>query len=574
MRRIEIFIASLLLPVVALALNFTDQTERYTDAPFNSAIAAGVSVLTEAGAIEGNPDGTFMPDRLLNRAEFLKIVLKSYPSSTVDTKRDAGNCFPDVGQWDWFSPYVCYAKEHGIVGGYPDGYFRPENSVIYAEALKMLGELYNVKLSWDELPGSEDEWRAEHWYVPYREAAYAEGVGLPGLEEGGMDHLLTRGEMARLAAAYLAHSQGQLEDYRAMERAQGSGKSRSSAASSAAPASSASSTSSAAPAEGCCSSSFVSSASSSIPSSSGPVSRWTHPTPSRFLILGTRTMPIASGVFQFSEPMDIRSVTVEMKKELRSILELHLVDNKGRTLMTLKPDVLDLQDKRWKAEAAIGEATVGPGSIPLGIEASMKTSLQGGFPEEFIEVKTMSLFVAKTGDIQTSQALPVEWSHPGHQTANALLERVENAGSKDGQMTLGADRRIGEFRFLGRSIASMLHVENLLFTTRIPAGITVQRWRVVSSDGGMLSPCSFSSDGFVDCPIHEEMGTITGGVLTLTVFGDVSMAPNTQGPSLQILLNEPGSLSSLGAVQWSDGTGHYRWMEGEAPLAIGTGWKG
>ncbi|TSC59289.1 MAG: S-layer protein [Candidatus Peregrinibacteria bacterium Greene0416_62] len=542
----------LLVPVMALALTFEDQTEKYTDAPFNSAITAGVSVLTEAGAIEGNPDGTFMPDRLLNRAEFLKIVLKSYPESTADPGKDAGNCFPDVGQWDWFSSYVCYAKQKGIVGGYPDGYFRPENSVNYAEALKILGELYNLT---QETPPGE-------WYVQYREGAYGAGVGLPGLEQD-MGHLLTRGEMARLAAAYLAHSQDQLEEYRAMERGD-SGEPRLSAASS--------SSSSAAPTEGCCSS--TSSSSSSFSSSSSSIAaRWTHPTPSRFLVVGSRTMPIASGVFQFSTPMDIRSVTIEMKKKLRTIHELHLVDRNGRTLMTLKPDILDQLDKKWKGEAASNEVTVGPGSIPLGIEATMKTSLQGGFPEEFVEVKTMSIIMGEVGGIATSQALPVEWSHPGHQTVNALIDRVENAGPKEGVMNLGTNQRIGAFRFFGRSTGALLTVENLLFTLRIPAGVTVQNWRIARADGGVFSSCSFGSEG-LHCPLSEDMGAIIGGALTIEVFGDVSMAQGTQGATLQILLNEPGSLSSFGAVQWTDGTGHYRWMEGEAPLAVGTGWEG
>lgn len=544
MKRFAIFLG-LLAPMVAMALSFEDQTDRYTDAPFNSAVTAGVSVLTEAGAIEGNPDGTFLPDKLLNRAEFLKIVLKSYPDSTVDSENDAGNCFPDVGQWDWFSPYVCYAKANGIVGGYPDGYFRPENSVNHAEALKMLGELYGL---------IEDTPRGE-WYVQYREGAYGAGVGLPGLEQD-MEHLLTRGEMARLAAAYLAHSQGQLEEYRAMERGE-SPSSEDEESSSSFSSSSSSSVTSA----------------SSVSSSSGPVSRWTHPTPSRFLLVGSRTRPIASGVFQFSAPMDIRTVTVEMKRKITTIESLHLVDNRGRTLATLKLDNTDLQDKRWRADLPAGEATVGPGSVPLGIEATIKTALQGGFPEDFIEVKTMSMIVGDPASIGTSQALPVEWSHPAHQTANALLERVENAGPREGTMTLGTNQRIGEFRFTGQSTGATLHIENLLFTARIPGGVTVQNWRVANAGGGAYISCSFGSEG-VHCPITEAAGMMSGGALTLAVFGDVTMVPGTQGATLQILLNDPGSLSTFGAVQWSDGTGHYRWMEGEAPLAVGTGWEG
>lgn len=553
MKRFAIFIW-FLTPAVAIALSFEDQTDRYTDSPFNSAVTAGVSVLTEVGAIEGNPDGTFQPDRLLNRAEFLKIVLKSYPQSTVDIDEDAGNCFPDVGQWDWFSPYVCYAKAQGIVGGYPDGYFRPDNAVNYAEALKMLGELYDVQYAWDELPGNPDPaWKAEHWYVPYNEGAMAAGVELPGGRT--MDYALTRGEMARLAAAYLAHFQDQLAQYRATERGAMT-----------------SSVSSAAPAEECCrSSSSVSPESSG--SSASSLGRWTHPTPSRFLLIGSQTLPFASGVFQFSEPMDIRSVTVEMKKEIKSIREMHLIDNRGRALLTLKPDVFDELDRKWKGEAGPNEATVGPGSLPLGIEATMRTALQGGFPEEFIEAKTMSLIVSMPGDIQTSQALPVEWSHPGHQTANALLEKVENAGPREGAMTLGANQQVALFRFSGKSTGATLRVENLLLTPRMPAGITVQNWRIARADGGG-GPCSYGSDGFVTCPLTEEKGLITGGALTLAIFGDVSMAQGTQGPTLQLVIDDPGSLTTFGAVQWSDGTGHYRWMEGEAPIAKGTAWEG
>lgn len=547
MKRFAIFLG-LLLPAVAFALSFQDQTDRYIDAPFNSAITAGVSVLTEAGAIEGNPDGTFHPDRLLNRAEFLKIVLLSHPDTQIPAEASEG-CFTDVGRWDWFSPYVCYAKQHGIVGGYPDGYFRPGNSVNYAEALKILGELYGVVA---DLP---PEWN-EVWYVKYREGAYAAGVGLPGREEGDLGFFLTRGDMARLAAAYLAYDEGQLEEYRAMERGTSS-RSRSSEEESSVSSST----------------QFISSVASSASSSTGVAERWTHPTPSRFLLVGTRTKPIASGVFQFSAPTDIRSVTVEMKKELRTLKELHLVDSTGRTLLTMKPDTSDINDRRWKGEAGMNEATVGPGSIPLGVEATVKTSAEGGFPEEFVEAKTMSMVVAPSGDIQTSQAIPVEWSHPGHQTANAVIEKVENAGPKEGVLEIGAGKRIGEFRFKAQSTGATLVVRNLQLAPRVGAGISVSNWRVARSMGAASGSCSLGSDGFLNCPLTEDVGLITGGSITLVITGDTSLAGG-QGATLQVLLDDPGSLTSFGAVQWTDGTGEYRWLPGEAPLAVGTAWKG
>ena len=52
------------------------------------------------------------------------------------------DCFTDVND-EWFAPYVCYAKGKGWVVGYPDGSFQPERSVNRAEAIKMtLASMY------------------------------------------------------------------------------------------------------------------------------------------------------------------------------------------------------------------------------------------------------------------------------------------------------------------------------------------------------------------------------------------------------------------------------------------------
>ena len=544
----------LLLPATALALSFVDQSADYADAPFNSAESAGISVLTELGAVGGYADRTFRPNRILNRAEFLKIVLRSHPDAPV-SEADAASCFPDIGQWDWFSKYVCYAKEHGIVGGYPDGTFGPGNTVNYAEALKILGEMYDIITPLSELPYSDDEQDRMPWYVPYREGAIAAGVGLGPSLDGHMEHLLTRGEMARLAAAYRAHHDGQLEQYRSAER----GESATSSASSELSVSSVSSSSS------------ISSTSSA--SSTSSVAYWTHPAQSHFLIVGEQSLPIASGLFQFSEPMDVRSVIVEMKRELRTIASLQLVDNRGHTLATLSLDKTDRERRRWRGDNAAGVATVGPGSIPLGIAATIKTIAQGGFPEEFIEAKSVYLMVGNPTNIETVQALPVEWSHPPHQTAMRTVTGVENTGPKRGTLMIGANQAVAEFRFTSDS-GSLVHIENLILTPKIGPEIVVQNWRVRRITGGGSDICSIGSDGFINCPISQATGEITGGLLTLLIIADISKVPGKDGGTLQVILDAAGSTSSFGAVQWSDGTGHYRWVEGEAPLAEGTGWAG
>ena len=93
-----------------------------------------VQELKEREAISGYPDGTYRPKGLINRAEFLKIVFKAQggPSPVQ------GACFSDVPEDAWYAPFVCAASRRSIVNGYPDGSFRPERTINIAEALKII----------------------------------------------------------------------------------------------------------------------------------------------------------------------------------------------------------------------------------------------------------------------------------------------------------------------------------------------------------------------------------------------------------------------------------------------------
>ena len=105
--------------------------------PYAEAIAWAKST----GVIGGYPDGTFQPDRTVNRAEFLKIILEDLGS---DIPESAPLNFSDVDSAAWYAPYISLGKRAGIVEGYPDGTFRPEQTVNTAEALKMAYKALNI----------------------------------------------------------------------------------------------------------------------------------------------------------------------------------------------------------------------------------------------------------------------------------------------------------------------------------------------------------------------------------------------------------------------------------------------
>jgi len=92
----------------------------------------------EEGILNGYPDGTFKPDGLVNRAEFIKIILQAHKQ---DTSNQATNEFSDVPKDAWFADYIGKALSLGLVKGADDGKFYPENSVTRAQAAKIICEL-------------------------------------------------------------------------------------------------------------------------------------------------------------------------------------------------------------------------------------------------------------------------------------------------------------------------------------------------------------------------------------------------------------------------------------------------
>ena len=135
----NIFIALILLLfnatfVNAQGVNFVDI---YEDS--SSRIYELVDQFYELEIINGYPDNTFRPYKNVNRAEFIKVIVE-----TLTAEQRGSHCYEDVKN-QWFAPYICMAKNLGIVNGYTDGYFYPEKSITFVEAAKILVKAFNIE---------------------------------------------------------------------------------------------------------------------------------------------------------------------------------------------------------------------------------------------------------------------------------------------------------------------------------------------------------------------------------------------------------------------------------------------
>ncbi|NCP67821.1 peptidoglycan DD-metalloendopeptidase family protein [bacterium] len=167
--------------------------EIFKDIPGSHPYSSAVKYLKDNNIVKGYEDGTFRPDATLNRAEALKLILEA---NSIYAESTDQNNFNDVGNTAWFKPYIETAFKREIVKGYPDGSFKPGNTVSRAEFLKMALATGNFPLpefGSDPFP----DVKADAWYAPF--FAFARDQKLIRTSTGNTavpNNPITRGEAA------------------------------------------------------------------------------------------------------------------------------------------------------------------------------------------------------------------------------------------------------------------------------------------------------------------------------------------------------------------------------------------
>ncbi len=91
-----------------------------------------IEELVATYAIKGYPDGTFKPDKGISRAEFVTIVVKAFQLSEKN-----GKVFEDTAN-HWAQNSITTAAAHGIVSGYSDNAFGPDDLITREQMAVMI----------------------------------------------------------------------------------------------------------------------------------------------------------------------------------------------------------------------------------------------------------------------------------------------------------------------------------------------------------------------------------------------------------------------------------------------------
>lgn len=169
----------------------------FADVPNTHSNYVAIKHLSSTGVLKGYQDGTFKPDKIVNRAEALKIILEGAGVS-MEGVADVSP-FTDVPSDQWFAPYVTQAKNLQIVSGNPDGSFAPSSTVKRAAFLKMLLETNKFKKEkWENQQFYNDVGQKE-WYNPYMNYAGKSGLLLADQKNNLFpDKELSRSEVAEI----------------------------------------------------------------------------------------------------------------------------------------------------------------------------------------------------------------------------------------------------------------------------------------------------------------------------------------------------------------------------------------
>ncbi|WP_245608736.1 S-layer homology domain-containing protein [Saccharibacillus sacchari] len=115
----------------AKASAFSDSRSRYWAHDY-------IGQVVEAGWMKGYIDESFKPDGAITREEMASIAFNYLGLS----KGDASGSFPDVRANGWSGGIIAAVQSKGIMTGYPDGTFRPQQELTRSEAVTILNRLF------------------------------------------------------------------------------------------------------------------------------------------------------------------------------------------------------------------------------------------------------------------------------------------------------------------------------------------------------------------------------------------------------------------------------------------------
>ena len=177
-----------------------------TDVDLGAWYHDGIHYCVEHGLMVGHPDNTFGPEESLTRAQIAQVLYNCENKPAVEAKE----IFDDVATSAWYAEAITWASEAGVVLGYGNGKFGPEDPITREQLAAMLYR-YSQYKGYDVSAAAElsfvDASTVSDWALTAMKWACAEGI-LQGMDNNTLNPAgnATRAQAATMFMRYFKNA--------------------------------------------------------------------------------------------------------------------------------------------------------------------------------------------------------------------------------------------------------------------------------------------------------------------------------------------------------------------------------
>jgi hypothetical protein len=208
----------------------------------------------------------------------------------------------------------------------------------------------------------------------------------------------------------------------------------------------------------------------------------------------------------------------------------------------------------------------------LVLRAKIRSIDNAGFSDELLQVRSLSVTLrgAKT---LASSTIPSTGPFPKHQTSFGRISSVTRTSPETATLSAGNDVLVTSIALRSAGLTERpLSPTQITFAVQKTGTMIASDWTLRRHGQSSSAPCTFNVElSTVNCTfLKDAIGSIpTGGTLDLDLTADITIPSSSTNNSLQANLSTAGSPESFGSIEWTDGSGTFRWVEGPTPLLMG-----
>lgn len=177
-----------IIAVISIALPLKLQAEEmvFNDVAPGSRFFVPLQYLKNKGLIQGYKDGSFRPEQPINRAEALTLLFQAIKRPMPSLADETSFKFPDVTIENWFYKVVLEAWKGSLIKGYTDGRFHPEKTINVVESLKIALLREGNPVPSEVTERPYTDIPVDAWYAPYADEAKKRTLFLESRSDGSL----------------------------------------------------------------------------------------------------------------------------------------------------------------------------------------------------------------------------------------------------------------------------------------------------------------------------------------------------------------------------------------------------